>query len=101
MFKALPAAWLVSLFPLSQIAVAQTPPVPGAAQNSPPGYRSAFEGYKPYSDDKLLDWKGANENTGRIGGWRVYAKEASQPDGAAAAPDAAVKPASKAGSAKP
>ena len=105
MLKTLPAVWLVSLFSLSQIAVAQTPaqasPTPGATQQaSPPAYRSAFEGYKPYTDDKLLDWKGANDNTGRIGGWRVYAKEARQPDGVAPA-DSAPKPAAQAGSAKP
>ena len=82
MFKPLPAIWLVSIFSLS--AAAQTPAqvssTPGVVQESPPAYRSAFEGYKPYTDDKLLDWKDANDNTGRIGGWRVYAKEASQPE---------------------
>ena len=103
MFKTLPAAWLVSLFSLS--AAAQTPaqmsPTPGVVQASPPAYRSAFEGYKPYTEDKLLNWKDANDNTGRIGGWRVYAKEARQPEGVAPAPDGSTKPAAQAGSAKP
>ena len=103
MFKTLPAVWLVSLFSLSAAAhtPAQASPTPGVVQASPPAYRSAFEGYKPYTDDKLLDWKGANDNTGRIGGWRVYAREARQPDGVAPAPDGSPKPAAQAGSAKP
>ena len=104
MFKNSPAVWLVPIFSLSGIAAAQTPtpasPAAEAAKASPLTYRSAFEGYKPYTDDKLLDWKGANDNTGRIGGWRVYAKEARQPDGVAPA-DGAPKPAAQAGSAKP
>lgn len=84
MFKTLPAVWLVSIFSLSGIAAAQTPaPAPlvaDATKASPLTYRSAFEGYKPYTDDKLLNWREVNDTTGRIGGWRVYAKEARQPD---------------------
>ena len=90
MFKPLPAIWLVSIFSLS--AAAQTPAqvssTPRVVQASPPAYRSAFDGYKPYTDDKLLDWKDANDNTGLIGGWREYAKEASESQ----KPEAAVKP---------
>ena len=45
-----------------------------------------FEGYQPYTDEKIVNWKEANDDAGRIGGWREYAKEASEsqtPDGAA------------------
>ena len=80
MFKTPPAVWLAWLFTLSATAAAQTPapvtPTPESNQASLPVYRSAFEGYRPYTDDKLLNWKDANDTTGRIGGWRVYAKEA-------------------------
>lgn len=58
-------------------------PAPDAA---PPAYRSAFEGYQRYTDEKTVNWKEANDATARIGGWREYAKEASQsqpPDGSA------------------
>ena len=74
-----------------------TPSSPPAAMTREASsiYRSAFEGYKPYTDEKTIDWKQANDNTGKIGGWREYAKEAQQPDAAdadvKAAPD--VKPA--------
>lgn len=76
-----------------------------AQPSSPLEFRSAFEGYKPYTDEKTIDWKRANDNVGKIGGWREYAREASQPDTAAGP---AVTPAKadpkadpKSGSAKP
>ena len=74
-----------------------TPSSPPAAmtREAPTTYRSAFEGYKPYTDEKTIDWKQANDNTGKIGGWREYAKEAQQSDAADAGPKPApdVKPA--------
>ena len=62
---------------------------------APPAYRSALEGYQPYTDEKIVNWKEANDNTGRIGGWREYAKEASesQKPEVAARPDPATTPA--------
>ncbi len=60
-------AGLVALAALS--AGAQTPAAPGH-------YQSAFEGYQPYSDDKVRPWKESNDNVGQIGGWRAYAREA-------------------------
>ena len=61
-------------------------------RSAPAPYRSAMEGYKPYTDEKIVDWKQANDSTGKIGGWREYAKEAQQPDAPDAA-DAGAKPA--------
>jgi hypothetical protein len=68
-------------------AVAQTAPTP-AAPPAVPGrsaeaaaalpYQSAMEGYRPFSDEKITNWKKANETVGKIGGWRVYAKEAHE-----------------------
>ena len=55
------------------ITAAQTPATP-----APPAFKSAFEGYQPYTDDKTVSWKDANETTARVGGWRAYAKEASR-----------------------
>lgn len=52
-------------------------------------YRSAFKGYRPNAETEVGNWKEANDKVGRIGGWRVYAKEAAQPDAAASAPPAA------------
>ena len=51
---------------------------------------SAFDGYKPYTDEPIGNWKAANENVAQIGGWREYAKQAQQPDNTPA-------PANKAG----
>ena len=42
--------------------------------------RSAFDGYRAYSDDAVTSWKAANDNVAQIGGWREYAKQAQQPD---------------------
>ena len=76
---------------------------------SPLEFRSAFEGYKPYTEEKTIDWTRANDNVGKIGGWREYAREASQPETAAEPaaipartdPKADSKADPKAGSAKP
>ena len=74
---------------LSAAALAQTaaqtvnPAAPADAKTgtaTPPAFRSAFEGYQPYTDEKMLDWKQANDQVGQIGGWREYAKEASRAD---------------------
>lgn len=71
---------------------------PAAASNAAPmPYRSALDGYQPYTDEKIVDWKDANDTVGQIGGWRAYAKEASQDPSA----DNAVKPAFNAAPAKP
>lgn len=48
-------------------------------------YQSAFDGYRRLQDTQPGDWRAANETVGRIGGWRVYAREA-EPPGAPATP---------------
>ncbi len=66
--------------PASAAATAATAPV--ARTPAAPGeYRSALEGYQPYSEDKMLPWKEANDTVGKIGGWRAYAKEAAEGPG--------------------
>jgi hypothetical protein len=69
-----------------------------AAQSAPPAltYRSAFERYKPAANQDSTGWREANDRVGRIGGWRVYAREAAQPESAEparAAPPAGMTPA--------
>ena len=51
---------------------------PGVTKPAAAGFQSAMDGYKPYIDDKTVDWKAANDTTAKIGGWRAYAKEAAQ-----------------------
>ncbi|TWO68009.1 hypothetical protein FN976_23980 [Caenimonas sedimenti] len=89
MFQPMLARWLaVSASLLTLAAVAQTPAAPPAraaasapvsqTQAAPGEYRSALEGYQPYSEGKMVPWKEANDTVGKIGGWRAYAKEAAE-----------------------
>lgn len=90
----LPAA-LVLL--AASLATAQAGAQTSADAPAPPAYRSALEGYQIYTDEKIVSWKEANDNAGRIGGWREYAKEASESQ----APAAAAQPNSSAAPVKP
>ena len=82
------AASLMGLVSTAQAQTAPTftPSMPLAS------YPSAFKDYKPYTDDPVGNWKAANKEVARIGGWREYAKQAQQPENA---------PAEKAGDVKP
>jgi hypothetical protein len=58
--------------------LAASAPVPAAVYVSPlRAYRSAHE-------VPLGDWRAANDNVARIGGWRTYLREAHRPEPAAA-----------------
>jgi hypothetical protein len=59
---------------------------------------SAFDGYKPYTDEPLANWRAANDTTARIGGWRAYARQAQGMD---SKPENMPSPATKAGQAMP
>ncbi len=60
---------------------------PGATGVPPPEYVSVFKGYKAYNDQPIVSWRESNEVVEKIGGWRAYAKEASQGDSATTATD--------------
>lgn len=47
----------------------------------PTTYASAFRSYRPNADVEPGAWRDLNENVGRIGGWRVYGREASPDTG--------------------
>jgi hypothetical protein len=66
----------------------------GPALHAQQPYRSALEGYRPFTDEKPIPWKQANDTVGRIGGWRAYAKEAHGEPAAAPASAPAAAPAS-------
>lgn len=55
-------------------------------------YESAMAQYRRLSDEKAVSWRDANDAVARIGGWRVYAREAQQVDPPASAPPAAKPP---------
>ncbi|MES2715056.1 MAG: hypothetical protein V4795_04795 [Pseudomonadota bacterium] len=75
---------------LAAQAQAQSPtagrpdPLDPKAQVPATRYESSFAQFRRAGDDKPLAWREANDAVARIGGWRVYAREAQQPDPAAA-----------------
>jgi hypothetical protein len=81
-----PARWLVIVPVAAAVfsAAAQTPNAPsgaeGPAQAAPTAlsYRSALEGYQGFTDEKAVPWKQANDTVHQRGGWKAYAKEASE-----------------------
>ena len=91
------ACGLASLLGMAAHAQPAAPPAPPPT-TQPLAFQSALQGYQRYTDDKIVNWKAANDTTARIGGWRAYAKEASAP-AATPAPAAAAVPAT--GAAKP
>lgn len=58
----------------------QADPANAEAPTVPIPYRSAFTGYRPLREESVAAWKDSNDLAAKIGGWRVYAKEARQPD---------------------
>lgn len=98
-----PTRLALLVFPAwASIAAAQTPaPATALPQAASTAYRSALEGYQPYTDEKIVPWKEANDQVGRIGGWREYAKEAARAAPGQQAPDAVAKPGPPAGPSKP
>ena len=69
-------------------AAVRSDPLDAKAVVAPLIYESSFAQYRRLSDEKLISWREANDAVARIGGWRVYAREAQQaaPAPAASAP---------------
>lgn len=75
------------------------PPGASATPAESPTYRSAFEGYRPLTDQPVLRWRESNDVVGRIGGWQAYSRE-GQGGAPAGTPEIPVKtPASRPNSA--
>ena len=79
----------------AQQPAAPSAPVPAASAARPSAsaaapadlsYRSALQDYQPFGDEKVAPWREANDNVGRIGGWRSYAHEAQGAASAAQRP---------------
>lgn len=80
---------LISLAANAAPAVPASRPDPLDPQASVPAlrYSSPFKFDGRPEADQPLSWREANDSVARIGGWRVYAREAQQPDpGPAAMP---------------
>jgi hypothetical protein len=72
-----PILILVSL--LMAKAYAQPDEAKDSAQTSHLEYHSVLTQYQAYREQTLIPWVEANDTVARIGGWRVYAKEAQMP----------------------
>ena len=64
--------------PLSSPAYAQSraDPADPSAQVPAAAYRSPFADYRILGDEAVGNWRKANDEVGRIGGWREYARDA-------------------------
>jgi hypothetical protein len=92
----LPAAWLAAA---TAVHAGSVPPASSSSTPSPLdatvpvpllGHESAFARYRGLADAEVTrSWKETNEHVGRIGGWRVYAREAQPPESAPTAAPAA------------
>ena len=87
--------WPIALLAVITAAQAQAPaparnnkdnPLDPAARVAPLVHESALAGYRRHADVAPVPWREANDTVTRIGGWRVYAREAAEPSGAASAP---------------
>ena len=95
MYRRFLVLWTLSIATAAPLAWAQAAPGgsdadPQDAKASVPRvlYKSSLANYRVFPDEKLTSWKEANDNVGRIGGWRAYAKEAQEPAGASTPPGA-------------
>lgn len=84
MFSATRPSWVFVLIASAALpAFAQTsgsvihPPAAGPQMELT--YRSTFDAYQRFTDEKVGPWRDANDTVGRIGGWRSYAKEGREP----------------------
>lgn len=82
---ALPVLPMTLLAPMLPAAAAERPAVLEARAAVPAlVYRSPFPAAPAVADPAALPWRDANDRVARIGGWKVYAREAQQAAGAAA-----------------
>ena len=65
-----------------QASALAAPVVPTAAEGAGLAYRSAFDGYRGFTDQPVGSWRKANDDVGRIGGWKAYARERQGGDAA-------------------
>jgi len=76
-----------------------------AAATPPAAYVSPFAGYRPFAHGSPAPWRGVNDEVGRIGGWKAYAREVfdaqqsapAQAGGSARTPSPATAGSDKAG----
>ena len=92
--------WIWPLCALAAAPVAAQPTASSSPAPLIPAYRSAFDTYKPYSEQGVATWRDSNDTAARIGGWRAYARESrpTAPGSPGAVPTPAAGAASQPGS---
>ena len=68
----------------STVGPARPDPLDAKASIPALAYESPFSQYRRLGDEKRISWREANDTVARIGGWRVYAREAQQAEPAPA-----------------
>ena len=53
---------------VSAVYAATAPATDAAAPSPVVSYRSAFEGYRPFKEEAVTDWRTLNDEVGRVGG---------------------------------
>lgn len=77
------AAWVAVALAAGVASAQQQPAAP-----TPPD-RSAFDGYRPFTEETVAPWRGTNDTVRDIGGWRAYAREAQAQSAVPAQPASA------------
>ncbi|CAM5350131.1 hypothetical protein ACM74C_23920 [Pseudomonas aeruginosa] len=72
------AGTAVALLLAAVAAHAEAPQQTSSPTVPPLAYTPAFATYQRFADQPITPWREANDTVGRIGGWRGYAKEASE-----------------------
>lgn len=104
--------WLLAMATATLPAQAQANPRAGPADPLDPKakvpaviYQTTLKPPGPAAADKPISWREANDTVTRIGGWRVYTREAQQPEPApqpqALPPPATASPAALPATPKP
>ena len=68
--------------PPAQPASVRQDPADPKATVPPVSYRSSFSLYQAFTEPEVAPWRGTNDLVRQRGGWRAYAREAREPDGA-------------------
>ena len=57
---------LIAFLGVSSMAAHSQTASPPQPVQQPAVFQSAMEGYQPYADDQMVDWKAANDTSGSI-----------------------------------
>jgi hypothetical protein len=95
-------AALLTYLPVMAQTVTRPDPLNASTPVPTLTYQSSFANHRRFSDAaKPMSWRDANETAARIGGWRVYAREAQTTTAEPAAPTSPAPSAAPAATATP